>query len=198
MKRVAMVFVAACAFATAGSASAAGWMSSVPFANVVASAPVSGGGYPDDVTGAPSAGTCGPGSFNANHSESWLAVQPGTENIVGASKFFFGKWSTFYNFYLGSYTIPGGTPTGNNQVQGYDCISTGTQDMPPSWTDATDPNADFDTQGRVYQTVLPFNSFFDATRLHPDGEIDISYSDDLGVTWVKGNGGVPLEPPNNA
>jgi hypothetical protein len=52
--------------------------------------------------------------------------------------------------------------------------------------------------GRVYQTVLPFNSFFDATKLHPDGEIDVSYSDDLGRHWVKGNGGVPLEPPNNA
>ena len=36
------------------------------------------------------------------------------------------------------------------------------------------------------------------SRLHPDGEIDISYSDDLGRHWVKGNGGVPLEPPNNA
>ena len=70
--------------------------------------------------------------------------------------------------------------------------------MPPSWTDTTDPNADFDTQGRVYQTMLPFNSFFDATKLHPDGEIDVSYSDDLGRHWVKGNGGVPLEPPNNA
>jgi hypothetical protein len=70
--------------------------------------------------------------------------------------------------------------------------------MPPSWTDSTDPNVDFDTKGRVYQTVLPFNSFFDATKLHPDGEIDVSYSDDLGRHWVKGNGGVPLEPPNNA
>jgi hypothetical protein len=46
--------------------------------------------------------------------------------------------------------------------------------------------------------VLPFNSFFDATKLHPDGEIDMSYSDDLGRHWVKGNGGVALEPPNNA
>ena len=54
-----------------------------------------------------------------------------------------------------------GNPSANNQVQGYDCISTGTQDMPPSWTDTTDPNADFDTKGRVYQTMLPFNSFFD-------------------------------------
>jgi hypothetical protein len=46
--------------------------------------------------------------------------------------------------------------------------------------------------------MLPFNSFFDASRLHPDGEIDISYSDDLGRHWVKGNGGQALERPNNA
>jgi hypothetical protein len=70
--------------------------------------------------------------------------------------------------------------------------------MPPSWTDTTDPNADFDTQGRVYQTMLPFNSYFDASRLHPDGEIDVSYSDDMGQHWVKGNGGKPLEPSNHA
>ncbi|HET7276531.1 MAG TPA: sialidase family protein, partial [Dermatophilaceae bacterium] len=144
------------------------------------------------------AGTCGPGPFDANHSESWVSVKPDSEDLVGTSKFFFDKYSTYYMFYVGAYQIPGGAPSGNNQVQGYDCVSTGTQDMPPSWTDSTDPNSDFDTQGRVYQTMLPFNSYFDATRLHPDGEIDLSYSDDLGRTWVKGNGGVPLEPPNNA
>jgi hypothetical protein len=196
------VLLAAPLSLTAGGASAApgsAWDSSVPFTNVVASSPTAGGGYPvPPGSRVPVAGTCGPGPFNANHSESWLAVKPGTEDLVGTSKFFFDKYSTFYMFYLGAYQIVGGTPSGNNQVQGYDCVSTGTQDMPPSWTDATDPNADFDTQGRVYQTVLPFNSFFDATRLHPDGEIDVSYSDDMGRHWVKGNGGVPLEPPNNA
>jgi hypothetical protein len=171
----------------------------VPFTNVVASSPTSGGGYPvPPGSRVPVAGTCRAGPFDANHSESWLAVKPGTDDLVGSSKFFFDKYSTFYMFYLGAYQILAGTPSGNNQVQGYDCISTGTQAMPPSWTDTTDPNVDFDTQGRVYQTVLPFNSFFDATKLHPDGEIDISYSDDLGRHWVKGNGGVPLEPPNNA
>src|SRR5438128_12009742 len=46
--------------------------------------------------------------------------------------------------------------------------------------------------------MLPCNSFFDATKLHPDGEIDVSYSDDNGRHWVKGNGGVALEPTNNA
>ena len=186
---------------TAGAASATPttWDSSVAFTNVVASSPTTGSGYPvPPGQRVPDAGTCGPGPFNANHSESWLAVKPGTEDLVGTSKFFFDKYSTFYMFYNGAYQILDGTPTSNNQVQGYDCTTVGTQDMPPSWTNTTDPNADFDTKGRVYQTMLPYNSFFDATRLHPDGEIDMSYSDTLGRTWVKGNHGVALEPPNHA
>jgi hypothetical protein len=183
----------------AGSPGDSEWSTSVPFTNVVASSPTTGGGYPVPAgSRVPEAGTCRAGPFNANHSESWLAVKPGSEDIVGTSKFFFDKYSTFYMFYLGAYQMPGGSPSSNNQVQGYDCVSTQTQEMPPSWTDTTDPNVDFDTKGRVYQTVLPFNSFFDATKLHPDGEIDVSYSDDLGRHWVKGNGGVALEPPNNA
>jgi hypothetical protein len=197
-----VIFLAVPLAVTAARATAAppgAWQSSVPFTNVVASSPTTGGGYPvPPGSRVPLAGTCREGPFNANHSESWLAVRPGTEDLVGSSKFFFDKYSTFYMFYLGAYQLLGGTPSGNNQVQGYDCVSTGTQDMPPSWTDTTDPNVDFDTQGRVYQTMLPFNSFFDATKLHPDGEIDMSYSDDMGRHWVKGNGGVPLEPPNNA
>jgi hypothetical protein len=188
---------------TVGTAVAAppgpAWHSSLPFTEVVASAPTNGGGYPVPAgSRVPLAGTCRQGPFNANHSESWLAVKPGTEDLVGTSKFFFDMFSTFYQFYLGAYQILNGTPTGTNQVQGYDCLSTGTQNMPPSWTSSTDPNADFDTRGRVYQTMLPFNSYFSGTTLHPDGEIDLSYSDDLGRHWVKGNGGVPLEPPNNA
>jgi hypothetical protein len=197
---LAIVFLAAGATPAAGATGSAGaWTANVAFTNVVASSPTTGGGYPVP-TGSrvPLAGTCRAGPFDANHSESWLAVKPGSEDLVGSSKFFFDKYSTFYMFYLGATQILGGTPSGNNQIQGYDCLSTGTQDMPPSWTDTTDPNLDFDTKGRVYQTMLPFNSFFDATKLHPDGEIDISYSDDLGRHWVKGNGGVPLEPPNNA
>jgi hypothetical protein len=206
MKRLLVAFVALAAAAlvlavlpVAGSPAGSGWGAGVSFTNVVASSPATGGGYPVPAgSRVPTAGTCREGPFNANHSESWLAVRPGSEDLVGTSKTFFDKYSTFYMFYLGAYQMPGGSPSTNNQVQGYDCISTGTQDMPPSWTDATDPNAAFDTKGRVYQTVLPFNSFFDATKLHPDGEIDVSYSDDLGRHWVKGNGGVALEPPNNA
>ncbi len=175
------------------------WQASVPVANVVASTPTLGGGYPIPAgSRVPVAGTCRLGPYDANRSESWIAVKPGTEDLVGSSKFFFDRYSTYYMFHLGSYTIPNGTPVANNQVQGYDCVSTGTQDMPPSWTNNTDPNVAFDTQGRVYQTTLPFNSYFDNTKLHPDGAIDVSYSDDLGRHWVKGNGGRDLEQAPNA
>jgi hypothetical protein len=71
--------------------------------NQVASSPTSGGGYPvPPGSRVPDAGTCRPGPFNANHSESWIAVKPGTEDLVGSSKFFFDKFSTFYMFYLGA------------------------------------------------------------------------------------------------
>jgi hypothetical protein len=123
-------------------------------------------------------------------------VKPGTETIVGNSKFFIGKWSTFYNFHLGTYTISNSTVLAENQVQGYECTTVGTQDMPPSWTNNTDPNVDWDTQGRVYQTTLPFNAFWQG-GMHPNGEIDVSYSDDLGRHWVKGNGGEALDSTNN-
>jgi hypothetical protein len=165
--------------------------------NTVVSAPVEGGGYPvPPGSTKPLPGTCGPQHLNSNHSESWLAVRPGTEDLVGTSKFFIGKWSTFYDFHLGSYTIHEGSPVADNQVQGYECTTVGTQAMPPSWTNNTDPNADFDTQGRVYQATLPFNAYWSG-GLHPNGEIDVSYSDDLGRHWVKGNGGRALDSTNN-
>jgi hypothetical protein len=176
-------------------AAAGGWSQVVPVRNVVASSPVAGGGYPDP-GGVPEPGTCTSGMLNSNRSESWLAVRLGTEDIVGASKFFFDRYSTFYNFHLGSYTISNGTVAGNNQVQGYECTTTGTQAMPPSWTNNTDPNVAFDTRGRAYQVTLPFNAYW--TNLHPDGAIDLSYSDDLGRTWVKGNGGRDLEQSPNS
>src|SRR6266513_4668617 len=97
------------------SASAA----AVPFTNTVVSSPVTGGGYPVPPGATrPDPGTCGPQQLNSNHSESWLAVRPGTEDIVGVSKFFVGKWSTFYNFHLGSYTISAGRAVATNEVQG--------------------------------------------------------------------------------
>src|SRR5713101_2781028 len=183
------------------------WSSPISAGNTVVSTPTSGGGYPKNP---PVAGGCvgpSPNNFNANHSESHVTVQPGTEQLVGSSKFFFDKFSTIYNFYLGSYNINNGSRSkavshSNNIVQGYDCSTTETtpgvlnQNMPPSWTNTTDPNVGFDTKGRVYQTMLPFNAFW--TNLHPDGEITVSYSDDLGAHWVTGNGGQALEQVPNA
>ena len=69
------------------------WHSTVSFTNVVASSPTTGGGYPVPLGArVPVAGTCGAGPFNANHSESWVAVKPGTENIVGTSKLLLEKY----------------------------------------------------------------------------------------------------------
>jgi hypothetical protein len=193
---VALVAVAACTWASSAAAGA-GWPTSVTATNTVVSPPVQGGGYPVPPGATkPEPGTCGPGPYNSNHSESWLAVEPGTETIVGNSKFFFSKYSTFYDFHLGTYTIVNGSVVATNQVQGYDCTTVGTQEMPPSWTNNTDPNVDFDTQGRAYQTTLPFNAFWEG-GLHPNGAIDVSYSDDLGRRWVKANGGRDLEQSPN-
>jgi hypothetical protein len=192
----ALVAAIAIALGAASSASAAGWSAPVG-ENVVAGAPITGAGYPvAPGSTRPDPGTCRAGRYDSNRSESWIAVKPGTESLVGTSKLFFEQFSTFYDFHLGAYAIDSGAITGSSQVQGYDCVTTGTQAMPPSWTNNTDPNVDFDTQGRAYQTTLPFNAYW-AGGLHPNGAIDLSYSDDLGLTWVKGNGGSDLENNNN-
>jgi hypothetical protein len=175
------------------------WSGTASFTNKVVSQPTTGGGYPvPPGSTVPLAGTCEKGPYNANLSESWIAVKPGTEDLLGTSKIFFHKYSTFYMFHLGAITMPEGEPPTTTQVQGYDCESTGTQAMPPSWTNNTDPNVAFDTKGRAYQVTLPFNAFWDKTKLHPNGAIDLSFSDDLGKTWVKGNGGKDLEQSPNA
>ena len=184
--------------ASSGYAAASSpWTSSVTFTNAVASSPVAGGGYSvEPGTNAYVPGNCGPQPLNSNHSESWIAVKPGTEDLVGSSKFFISKWSTFYDFHLGSYTILGGTPVANNQVQGYECTTVGTQEMPPSWTMNTDPNVDFDSKGRVYQVTLPFNAYWQ--NMHPNAAIMASYSDDMGRHWTTANGGEPLEQSPNS
>jgi hypothetical protein len=185
LRKLFAALVGLAALVVAANASAAGWTSSVPFTNQVASSPVPGAGYPA-ADGIPVPGECGPGSMNSNRSESWIAVKPGTENAVGTSKFFFDKYSTFYNFYLGAYTIQNGQVAGNTFLPGYDCVTTGSQEMPPSWTNNTDPNVAFDSQGRAYQISLPFNAYW--TNLHPNGAISGDFSDDLGKTWTRSKG----------
>jgi hypothetical protein len=190
VKRVLLALAAAVALVTASNAAAETWTTSVLFTNTVASSPTLGWGYPA-ADGNPVPGTCTSGLFNSNRSESWIAVDPMTgngspEKAVGVSKFFFDKYSTFYNFHLGSYTIEDGAVKGNVGIPGYDCITTGTQDMPPSWTNNTDPNVDFDTQHRAYEVTLPFNAYW--TNLHPNGAIGAVYSDDWGQTWKHSQG----------
>jgi hypothetical protein len=196
LRVLALAAVVAVGMTCAATASAAPWETPVG-TSVVADQPIQGGGYPvPPGSTKPLPGTCRSGLYNSNRSESWIAVKPGTEDLVGTSKLFFENYSTFYDFHLGGYAIRNGAVDGSSQVQGYDCVSTGTQAMPPSWTNNTDPNVDFDTQGRAYQVTLPFNAFWEG-GLHPNGAIDLSYSDDLGRHWVKGNGGEDLEPNNN-
>jgi hypothetical protein len=193
MKRMAALVAALAAAVLASSAWAGTWSASVPFTNEVASSPFKGGGYPvPPGSTAPEPGTCRLGDYNANQSESWIAVKPGTENLVGTSKVFFEKFSTFYMFHLGSLTIQNGKPAGNNIVQGYECVSTGSTEEPPSWTNNTDPNVAFDSRGRAYQATLPFNMWW-GNFFHPDAAIGVVHSDDLGRTWVKGNGGEFLD-----
>ena len=82
----------------AAAASGPGWVSSVAFTNQVASSPTTGGGYPVPPGQTfPNPGTCRAGSLDSNHSETWLAVKPGTEDLVGNSKFFFENYSKFYD-----------------------------------------------------------------------------------------------------
>jgi len=106
--------------------SAAGAGSSFPFSNQVASTPFESDGYPVPLgSRVPVAGTCGRGLYNANHSESWIAVKPRIEDLVVTSKFFLGNYSTFYVLHVGSYQILKGLPIDNNLIQGYECGSTG-------------------------------------------------------------------------
>src|SRR5262245_55442748 len=74
--------------AQGAAASGPGWTSKVSVTNQVASSPATGGGYPVPPGQTfPNPGTCRAGTLDSNHSESWIAVEPGTENLVGSSKF---------------------------------------------------------------------------------------------------------------
>src|SRR5262245_57179333 len=92
LKRVAIALVVAGALVCSGAASAAPWQ--VPVGtNVVADNVIVGGGYPVAPGGTrPDPGTCRSGLYNANRSESWIAVEPGTETLIGNSKIFFEKY----------------------------------------------------------------------------------------------------------
>jgi hypothetical protein len=73
LRKVIAALAAMAGLAVVSSASAGTWTTSVPFTNQPASSPTPGWGY-QDVNDAPVPGTCGPGQFNSNRSESWIAV----------------------------------------------------------------------------------------------------------------------------
>src|SRR4051795_7775317 len=84
----------------APAAAEAAWSTPVG-TNVVADAPITGGGYPVPPGATrPDPGTCRAGRYASNRSESWIAVKPRTDRLVGVSKLFFENFSTFYDFHL--------------------------------------------------------------------------------------------------
>jgi hypothetical protein len=160
----------------------------VRFREQVVSSPVRGGGYPG---AAPAPGRCVAGRYDSNFSEGSLALRPGTERLVGASKAFFGRWSTFKSSHTVTFSFGAGQPR-THFLGGFDCATRGTQAMPPSWTNVTDPTLAWDGRGRVHQLVLPFNAFWGSVE-RPNGNVHSMYSDDGGRTWRRGNGGRALE-----
>jgi len=184
VKRLVLTITVTAALLSAAPA-AADW--SVPVgSNVVADQVIPGGGYPVPAGATrPDAGTCRAGLYNSNRSESWIAVRPGTESLVGTSKLFFENFSTFYDFHLGAYAITNGTVTGASQVQGYDCVSTGTQAMPPSWTKG---NRGRDLEPNNNQTSLSFGHVEDKQWVAVNHFPGTAYQDHVYAMWTTFNG----------
>jgi photosystem II stability/assembly factor-like uncharacterized protein len=90
-----------------------------------------------------------------------------------------------------SFTLGSGGPR-THFIGGFDCATTGTQAMPPSWTNVTDPTLVWDRRGRVHQLILAYNAYWGSVE-QPNGNVYSVYSDDGGRTWRRDNGGRPLE-----
>ena len=179
--------------AVAAEARPAGWAPAGGVREQVVSSPVVAGGYPGE---APAPGGCVAGPYDANKSESALALRPGTEQLVGGAKAYFERWSTFKAQHTVSFAFGPGGQASTHIVNGFDCVTAGTQAMPPSWTNVTDPNLAWDLEGRVHQIALPFNAYWGSVE-QPNGDVVGIYSDDGGRTWQRGNGGAPIQPGPN-
>ena len=162
-----------------------------PAREQVVSSPFVAGGYPG---AEPAPGTCIAAPYDSNFSEAVLAVRPGTEQLAGASKAYFNKWSTFKAYHNAAFVFGGrgDRPLGTNIIGDFDCATTATQAMPPSWTNATDPNLAWDLRGRLHQVAIPFNAYWGSVD-QPNGDIYGIYSDDGGRTWRRGNGGAAIQ-----
>jgi hypothetical protein len=195
-RRGIVVVLAGLAFggaAVAADARPGGWSPAGGVREQVVSSPVLAGGYPG---AAPAPGGCVAGPYDANQSESALALRPGTEQLVGGAKAYFERWSTFKAQHTVSFAFGTGSRPSTHIVNGFDCVTTGTQAMPPSWTNVTDPNLAWDLEGRVHQIALPFNAYWGSVE-QPNGDVVGIYSDDGGRTWRRGNGGAPIQPGPN-
>src|SRR4051794_22311293 len=156
----------------------------------VVSRPFTAGGYPG---AEPAPGSCIAAAYDANFSESVLAAQPGSEQLAGGVKAYFNAWSTFKAYHTAAFAFgPGNARPSTNIVNGFDCVTTGTQAMPPSWTNVTDPNMAWDLGGRLHQLALPFNAYWGSVE-QPNGDVYGIFRDDGGRTWSKGNGGAPVQ-----
>src|SRR3954453_6608492 len=166
-----------------------GW-GHVPSRERLVSSPVVAGGYPG---AKPAPGGCVAGPYDANFSESALALRPGSEQLVGGAKAYFERWSTYKSQHTVSFALPARGRPSTHIVNGFDCLTAGTQAMPPSWTNVTDPNLVWDTRGRVHQLVLAYNAYWGSVK-GPNGDVYAVWSDDGGRTWHRGNGGAAVQP----
>ena len=132
------------------------------------------------------------GQYNANLSESWLAVKPGTEDLVGTSKIFFEKYSTFYMFHLGA--IDHGARWRRTRSR----ATTASRPAPRRCRrrGRTTPIPMSRLTPRAVRTRSRCRSTPSGPSCTPTA-IDLSYTDDLGQHWVKGNGGQDLEQSPN-
>lgn len=181
-----MAVTAVLALSSAGAAMAGDH--EVSFTERVVSSPTEGGGYPGE---APAPGGCKKGKYDSNFSEAFIALKPDSEQLVGGAKAFFEKWSTWKSSHTVSFVMSDKEDT-THLVNGFDCISAGTQDMPPSWTNVTDPNFVWDRKGRIHQLIMAYNAYWGSVK-EPNGDIYGVYSDDNGKTWKLGNKGKAIE-----
>lgn len=165
-----------------------GWKDKVDFSERVVSSPTRGGGYPGEE---PAPGGCERGNYDSNFSEAFIALKPDSEKLVGGAKAYYDKWSTWKSSRTVSFVMKKKKDS-THVIGGYDCVTTGTQDMPPSWTNVTDPNFVWDRKGRVHQLILAYNAYWGSVK-EPNGDIYGAYSDDNGKTWKQGNNGKPVE-----
>ena len=140
--------------------------------NVQASRPIRGGATDNNQV-------CqGVVTYNLDHGESDLALDPRDSNhLAAASKFFIDD--DHYLFHVGSYaSFDGGATFASEQiVPFYDCTTSGNRF---EWQNSTDPTIAFDGQGGLYTLVLAFN--WDSTTA-PDAVVSVSKSLDGGRSW---------------